>query len=52
MIMGGLRVAGDGPVPGDQGVVGSDCVGSPGGGPCVGAGVEAKRDVGLAVGDE
>ena len=50
--MGGLSVTGDRPTPRNQGVVGRDCVGSPGGSTCVGAAVEAQRDVGLAVGDE
>lgn len=52
MIMGGLGVAGDGPAPRNQGGVGGVSSGGPGGGACVGAAVQAKRDVGLAVGDQ
>ena len=50
--MGGLSVTGDGPTPRNQGGVSGVGSSGPGGGPCVGAAVQAKRDVGLAVSDE
>ena len=50
--MRGLGVAGDGPAPRNQGGVSGVGSSSPGGGSCVGAAFKAKRDVGLAIGDQ